>query len=98
MLDEATSGSGLVLTIKLSLLPDHALPEMPCLHSSKSWMIVSGHGEVVLNGSVAAARTGEIFTMVRGDRHGIRAFTAMKLIEIRTLEEENDDDDRIYDS
>ncbi|MEK5238818.1 sugar phosphate nucleotidyltransferase [Paenibacillus sp. FSL L8-0470] len=98
VLDEATSGSGLVLTIKLSLLPDHALPEMPCLHSSKSWMIVSGHGEVVLNGSVAAARTGEIFTMVRGDRHGIRAFTAMKLIEIRTLEEENDDDDRIYDS
>jgi mannose-1-phosphate guanylyltransferase len=52
----------------------------------------------VLNGSVAEARTGEIFTMHRGDRHEIRAFTAMKLIEIRTLEEQDEDHDRIYDS
>lgn len=87
-----------MLTIKLSLLPDHALLEMPCLHSSKSWMVVSGHGEVVLNDSIAEARTGEIFTMVRGDRHGVRAFNAMKLIEIRTLEEQDEDHYKIYDS
>lgn len=96
VLDRTLNGSKLVLTITLSLLPNHDLPEMLCGHSGKSWIILSGQGEAVLNGLPAAAQPGGIFTIARGDRHGIKAFTAMKLIEVRTLEEE--DDERIYSS
>ncbi|MNC76814.1 hypothetical protein D3C75_1286200 [compost metagenome] len=55
---------------------------------------MSGQGEIVLNGLPAAAQTGGIFTIARGDRHGIRAFTALKLIEIRTCGQ--DDEQKIY--
>ncbi|MHA6529937.1 sugar phosphate nucleotidyltransferase [Paenibacillus sp. BAC0078] len=96
VLDRTLDGSKLVLTISLSLLPNHDLPEMLCEHSGKSWIILSGQGEAVLNGLPAAAQTGGIFTIARGDRHGIKAFTAMKLIEVRTLEDE--DEERIYSS
>ncbi|KWX71462.1 sugar phosphate nucleotidyltransferase [Paenibacillus jilunlii] len=96
VLDRTVSGPELILTLALSLLPGHDLPELQCQHSAKSWVILSGQGEIVLNGQSAAVRTGGIFTIARGDRHGIRAFTALKLIEIRTLAEE--DDRRIYNS
>ncbi|OKP90489.1 hypothetical protein A3844_05525 [Paenibacillus helianthi] len=96
VLDRTPSRAGLILTLKLSLLPGQTLPEQLCHHSSKSWMILSGDGAVILNGLTTEAQSGRIFTISRGDSHGITAVTAMKLIEIRALEEE--DDQPIYSS
>ncbi|QQZ59339.1 mannose-1-phosphate guanylyltransferase [Paenibacillus sonchi] len=94
VLDRTFSGPELILTLALSLLPGHDLPELQCQHTGKSWVIVSGQGEIMLNGLPAAVQTGGIFTIARGDSHGIRAFTALKLIEIRTCGQ--DDEQKIY--
>jgi mannose-1-phosphate guanylyltransferase len=96
VLDRTATGSTLAVTLKLSLLPDHEMPEMSCQHSSKRWMILSGDGEVVLNGLAAPAQTGEIYTIARGERHAIKAFGGMKLIEIRIGEA--GDDEQVYGS
>lgn len=97
VLDRTSSSAGLILTLKLSLLSGRTLPEQLCHHSSKSWVILSGDGAVILNGLTIEVQSGGIFTFSRGDSHGITAVTAMKLIEIRTIEEE-DDDQPIYSS
>lgn len=96
VLDRTANGTSLVLTIMLTLLPEHGIPEMDGQHAAKTWMIVSGHGEVAVNGAAAAASAGGIFTMTRGERHAIRAFSDMKLIEVRISEP--GDDGRVYGS
>ncbi|WP_405115247.1 sugar phosphate nucleotidyltransferase [Paenibacillus sp. FSL K6-1217] len=94
VLDRESGGAGLVLTIMLTLLPDHHLPEMICPHSAKTWMIVSGHGEVTVNGHTSAASAGGSYTVARGQRHAVSAFSAMKLIEVRMSEA--GDDGKVY--
>ncbi|MFC6649716.1 sugar phosphate nucleotidyltransferase [Paenibacillus rhizoplanae] len=84
-----SDGSQLVLTVMLTLLPGHDLPEMTCEHCAKSWMIVSGHGEVWVDGCAAEAAAGGIYTIARGQRHTVRAWSAMKLIEVQIIEAED---------
>lgn len=84
-----SDGSQLVLTVMLTLLPGHDLPEMTCEHCAKSWMIVSGHGEVWVDGCAAEAAAGGIYTIARGQRHTVSAWSAMKLIEVQIIEAED---------
>lgn len=91
ILDRSISGTTEVLTLKLSLLPDHVTPELPCRSWRKSWIVLSGHGEVILNGSAAAAQAGQVFTILPGDTHAVKAFTAMELIEVRLGGEQKDE-------
>ncbi|MDF9844346.1 MULTISPECIES: sugar phosphate nucleotidyltransferase [unclassified Paenibacillus] len=86
ILDRTTSGPQQILTIKLSLLPDQELPETTS-HFRKHWLILSGHGETLRNGLYTAARTGDSFTIGRDEQHGIRARTAMELIELRVSDD-----------
>lgn len=94
ILDRTASGPQQTLTIKLSILPDHELSETASRYSRKQWIVISGYGEILRNGLYAAARTGDSFTIGLEEQHGIRAHTAMELIEIRTLSEA--DGDSIY--
>lgn len=96
VLDRTASGAGLALTILLSLLPEHEMPEMLSQHAGKTWMIVSGHGQVTVNGLAGEAITGAIFTIARGDRYAIRAVSALKLIEVRIGEP--GDEEQVYGS
>lgn len=86
VVDRESDGSRLVLTAMLTLLPGHELPEMTCEHCAKSWMIVSGHGEVTVNGATSAACAGGSYTIARGQQHTVSAWSAMKLIEVRISE------------
>lgn len=90
VLDRSANGSELVLTIQLSLLPHHEIQEMPCRHSRKSWMIVSGEGEVIQNDVAAPAKAGDTFTISRGETHGVKASGALRLIELRIVDAEDD--------
>lgn len=83
ILDRTANDLGIVLTVKLALLPGHELPEMHCTHTSKRWMILSGHGEIMVNGIAVSAFAGSTYSVATGETHGIRAFTAMELLEIR---------------
>lgn len=82
VLDRTAGGPQQILTIKLSILPDCELPETTC-HYRKHWHIVSGYGEILRNGHYAAAHPGDFFTINPGEQHGIKAHTAMELIELR---------------
>ncbi|WP_379153634.1 sugar phosphate nucleotidyltransferase [Paenibacillus sp. sgz5001063] len=92
VLDRTPCGKGLVITLKLSLLPGQTMSEQLCGHSGTCWLILSGEGEFLLNGLATEAQPGGILTISRGDSYGITAFTAMKLMEIRTVEENDDPD------
>lgn len=96
ILDRTEDGPDLAVTLCLSLLPDREVPELPCRHTSKCWMILSGCGEVTVKGHTAAASAGGVFAIARGEKHTLRAYSAMKLIEIRRSR--SDDNRRIYDT
>ncbi|QUL58335.1 NTP transferase domain-containing protein [Paenibacillus tritici] len=93
VLDRESGGPGVVITVMLTLLADHDISERVCPHSAKTWMIVSGHGEVSVNGHASAAAAGGSYTIARGQRHTVRAFSPMKLIEVRISEADDDGKD-----
>lgn len=94
VLDRSAHEAGFILTLKLSLLPGHGLPETACPYAGKRWTIVSGRGEVVRNGTAATAQAGDTFEIARGDRHGLTSLASMTVIEVRTGQ--CGDNDEIY--
>lgn len=63
-------------------------------HSNRSeiWTIVSGDGEVVIDGNVFPAHPGNTFEIPKGHKHSIRAFEELHVIEVQLgscLEEED---------
>ncbi|SET89148.1 sugar phosphate nucleotidyltransferase [Paenibacillus sp. NFR01] len=90
VIDRTVSGTQVVVTMKLSLLPGQRFTESPSLPARKSWIILSGQGEYLREGTAEAARTGDIFTMARGELHGLKAYTALSLLEIRICDHEDE--------
>ncbi|MBE7899966.1 mannose-1-phosphate guanylyltransferase [Paenibacillus polymyxa] len=74
-----------ILAIRLTVLPDHRLNGR--IHGSglKVWTIVSGRGEVMLNGERFAAASGSVFSIPVDTYHTIRADldSKLELIEVR---------------
>ncbi|WP_410511347.1 sugar phosphate nucleotidyltransferase [Paenibacillus sp. BR2-3] len=91
VLDRSGSELHAVLTIKLAILSDHHTKELFSRDCSKVWTVVSGDGDVILNGSAYPARVGDVFSIAAGVRHEIRAFTAMEWIEVRIGKERVDE-------
>ncbi|MCL6604912.1 MAG: mannose-1-phosphate guanylyltransferase [Paenibacillus sp.] len=83
ILDKTGSEENVVITLKLTILPDHNTRDLCSQYSSKIWTVLAGSGEVILDGSVHPARIGDIFTVAKGVIHEIRAFTDMEWIEVR---------------
>lgn len=54
-------------------------------HSSRSeiWTIVSGRGEVVIDGEVREVSSGDIVNVKTGNMHSIRAFDELHIIEVQ---------------
>lgn len=49
----------------------------------EQWTVVSGEGELVVNGTVIPIRAGSAFRINRGDLHGARAISRLRIIEIQ---------------
>lgn len=50
---------------------------------SETWTIVSGAGEVVVDGQVSAVRAGTVVKIEKGNLHSIRAFEELHAIEVQ---------------
>ncbi|ALP38865.1 mannose-1-phosphate guanylyltransferase [Paenibacillus sp. IHB B 3084] len=74
-----------ILAIRLTVLPDQRLNGR--IHGSglKVWTIVSGRGEVMLNGERFSAASGSVFSIPTDTYHTVRASldTSLELIEVR---------------
>ncbi|MGW8957913.1 sugar phosphate nucleotidyltransferase [Paenibacillus sp. NPDC055715] len=74
-----------ILAIRLTVLPDQRLNGR--IHGSglKVWTIVSGRGEVMLNGERFSAASGSVFSIPTDTHHTIRANldTSLELVEVR---------------
>lgn len=55
-------------------------------HRSEIWTIVSGHGEVVLDGLVQEVRAGSVVQIRAGQMHSGRALEELHVIEVQTGE------------
>ncbi|MDQ0195061.1 sugar phosphate nucleotidyltransferase [Paenibacillus wynnii] len=83
ILDTTDNDEDIIVTLKLTILPNHKTQELCSKYSNKIWTVVAGSGELILDGLVHPARVGDIFTVAKGVIHEIRAFTAMEWIEVR---------------
>jgi mannose-1-phosphate guanylyltransferase len=74
-----------ILAIRLTVLPDHSLNGQCHGSGLKVWTIVSGRGEVMLNGERFAAASGSVFRIQVDTYHSIRSDLdrPLELIEVR---------------
>ncbi|AET61282.1 mannose-1-phosphate guanylyltransferase [Paenibacillus terrae HPL-003] len=74
-----------ILAIRLTVLPDHRLNGQCHGSGLKVWTIVSGRGEVMLNGERFAAASGSVFRIQVDTYHTIHADLdrPLELIEVR---------------
>lgn len=52
-------------------------------HRMEVWTVVSGTGEVVLNGEVSGVDAGSVILIAPGLMHAVRACTEMRVIEVQ---------------
>lgn len=50
---------------------------------SEVWTVVSGEGEVVLDGEVSCVGVGSVAKIPPGRMHAVRAFTELRIIEVQ---------------
>ncbi|WP_168121083.1 sugar phosphate nucleotidyltransferase [Paenibacillus sp. HB172176] len=73
-----------VLTKRICVTPGQNLSYQYHELRSEVWTIVSGHGEMVLNGARFAVKAGDVLTISRECRHSLRAETEMDIIEVQS--------------
>lgn len=71
------------MTIKVSLMAGHSMSYHAHTYRNEVWTIVSGEGQVVIDGIEQAVRPGDVITIQAGCRHMIAAKTDMQLVEVQ---------------
>ena len=71
------------LTIKIVLLPGHALHYHSHEHRDEVWTVMSGEGRAVIDGEERAVRPGDVISMPAGCRHTVAADSELKIIEVQ---------------
>ncbi|WP_373230136.1 sugar phosphate nucleotidyltransferase [Cohnella sp.] len=73
-----------VLTKRICVAPGQNLSYQYHLLRDEVWTIVSGHGEMVLNGKSFAVKAGDVLIISKDSKHSLRAETEMDIIEVQT--------------
>ncbi|WP_165248604.1 sugar phosphate nucleotidyltransferase [Adlercreutzia sp. ZJ141] len=71
------------LSKELAIRPGKQLSYQLHNHRSEVWTIVSGVGEVVLNGVVKPIKAGSVIEIESGVKHAARAFQTLHIIEVQ---------------
>lgn len=71
------------LTIKVTLLPGHAMNYHAHENRDEVWTIVSGEGKVVVDGLSTRVCPGDIIRLPHGSRHLLAAITRLEAIEVQ---------------
>jgi mannose-1-phosphate guanylyltransferase len=71
------------LTIKVTLLPGHAMNYHAHENRDEVWTIVSGEGNAVVDGLSTRVCPGDIIRLPHGSRHLLAAITRLEAIEVQ---------------
>ena len=71
------------LTIKIALLPGHALHYHSHEHRDEVWTVMSGRGKAVIDGVWRRVSPGDVISMPAGCRHTVSADSELKIIEVQ---------------
>lgn len=77
---DVESGS---MTIKVTLNEGHSMNYHNHRHRDEVWVVISGEGMTVIDGTEKQVKTGAVVTMPAGCNHTVIAQTELKLIEIQ---------------
>ena len=85
------------LTIKVTLLPGHAMNYHAHENRDEVWTIVSGEGEAVVDGLTTRVCPGDIVRLPHGSRHLLSATTRLEAIEVQMGSDIDVHDKRKYE-
>ena len=85
------------LTIKIVLLPGHALHYHSHEHRDEVWTVISGKGRSIVDGMEQPVKAGDVVTMQAGCRHTLIADTELKVIEVQLGREISVHDKKKYE-
>ena len=71
------------MTIKVTLNPGHAMNYHSHKNRDEVWVVLSGTGRAVVDGTERNVHAGDVITMGAGSRHTVMADTELKLIEVQ---------------
>lgn len=71
------------MTIKVTLNPGHKMNYHSHEHRDEVWNIISGSGDVIIDGVKKPVQAGDVVTMQAGCKHTIIADTELKVIEVQ---------------
>lgn len=71
------------LTIKIVLLPGHALHYHSHEHRDEVWTVMSGQGKAVIDGVERKVGPGDVISMPAGCRHTVSAESELKIVEVQ---------------
>lgn len=71
------------MTIKVTLNPGHKMNYHSHEFRDEIWNVVSGTGNVAIDGVKKSVQSGDVVTMPAGCRHTIIAETELKVIEVQ---------------
>ena len=80
------------MIIKVMLNPRHSMNYHSHAYRDETWHIITGEGEVVLDGKARKVCPGDCINIPRGTKHTLRAITALCAIEIQTGKDISADD------
>lgn len=79
----AYKGGRRSLVKELVVEPGRQLSYQRHAHRSEVWTVVSGEGEVVLNGEASPVGPGSVVSIAPGCMHAARAFEEMRVVEVQ---------------
>ena len=85
------------LTIKVTLNPGHKMNYHSHERRDEIWNVISGEGNVMVDGMIQPVRAGDVITMQAGCRHTVTAVTELKLIEVQLGKEISVHDKQKYE-
>jgi mannose-1-phosphate guanylyltransferase len=73
-----------VLTKRICIAPGHNLSYQYHQLRDEVWTVVSGHGEMVMDGKYFPVKSGDVILISKDSRHSLRAETEIDIIEVQT--------------
>jgi mannose-1-phosphate guanylyltransferase len=85
VLDYTRTDEGLeVYTRKIIINSECNLSYQKHYKSKKTWTVISGLGEFLLNGNLTKVTSGDMLNINEGDLHSIKAITQIQIIEVQS--------------
>ena len=85
------------LTIKIVLLPGHALHYHSHEHRDEIWTVMGGRGKAVIDGVERPVAPGDVISMPAGCKHMVSAESELKIIEVQLGENITVEDKQKYE-